>query len=110
MKTALISLILVLAGSSFAAEKEFCKGNLEAQIIAEITEVKTDSLTYCVAKISPESVSFFSENWLCPLSLEVIVEKGISYPLMNGHDCEISMGEKITGVLIQDKGRIYFEY
>tara|TARA_B100001971_G_scaffold84647_1_gene78184 strand:+ start:293168 stop:293473 length:306 start_codon:yes stop_codon:yes gene_type:complete len=85
--------ILLAAMSVFACD------TYEAQFIAKVTEVETDSLTYCRAKISAESIALYNEHILCPLDMSEVIAKGISLPLINGHDCEVSVGEQISGYL-----------
>ena len=109
MKTALISFVLLFSATAMADEEVPCSGNKEAQIIAEITEKQTDSLFYCIAKISTESIKFYNENQLCPLDLADIVHDGIHFPLQSGHDCEISTGQVISGVLVSKNGIIRLE-
>ena len=79
----------------------------EAQIIAKVGELKTDSMTTCRVMIS--SVSFYRENMTCPLDLSEVMSKGIEIGLKNGHDCEHD-SDTITGVLVQNSaGDIYLE-
>ncbi len=86
-----------------------CNDQYEAQIIAEIVSVKTDSMTYCKAMLSRESISHFREHILCPLDLAEIIENGIDFSLVNGHDCELTKGDTVSGVLVQSNGKIRFD-
>ena len=109
MKTALISFVFVFSASAMASDEAPCKGNKEAQIIAEIEETVSDSLTYCIAKLGTDSIKLFNESRVCPLSLSDILKKGVHFPLQNGHDCEIKSGQMISGVLISENGIIRLE-
>lgn len=98
-----ILLLLTLSFSIFAC------GTNEAQFIATVTEVETDSLTYCRAKVSYESITYFSGHFFCPLSRADLIELGVSLPLINGHDCEISVGDQISGIAVMEGQQIYLD-
>lgn len=79
----------------------------EAQIIASVGELKTDSMTTCRVMIS--RVSTYNENINCPLDVSEVMSEGIEIGLKNGHDCEFE-SDTISGVLVKNKaGRIYLE-
>ena len=99
----MIAITLISISGAFASECE----KMEAQIIAEIVEVKTDSLTYCKAMVSEKSISHFREHFFCPLLIEEVVEQGISFPLTNGHDCVVP--EKIGGYILLGENGIELE-
>lgn len=100
----LLSLIFIIFSvPSFAFECE----TLEAQISAKVEEVKTDSLTFCKAYISSESVSIYNEHVLCPLDITEVLSEGVSFPLINGHDCEVP--DTLSGVLVKGKYQIYLD-
>ena len=105
MKTLLLTLF-VLSTSAFASEVVRCDAN-EAQIIAEVVSVETDSMMTCKAMISAESVSLFNEHSLCRLSLEEVIENGVDFPLVNGHDCEVP--SQLNGYLVQKNGEIVLD-
>ncbi|MCP4912382.1 MAG: hypothetical protein GY909_04630 [Oligoflexia bacterium] len=81
----------------------------EAQVIAKIEKVETDSMTYCTAKFTVDSFKMFNEHQLCPLSLGYVLQNGVEFNLENGHDCEITNGEVITGYLYTKNGKVYLD-
>ena len=91
----LFMILLLTTSSAFAACESY-----EAQIIAEVVESRTDSLTFCKAVISAESITLYNEHALCPLNMEEVLENGIDFPLMWGHDCDVP--RTISGVLISN--------
>ena len=99
----LIIIVLSLTFSIFACD------TYEAQFIGEVTRVETDSLTYCKAYLSHESVSHYNVHALCPLDLSEVINEGIDFPLVNGHDCEVNRGEKLSGILVQDNNQIFID-
>lgn len=105
---AILGLSLLLPTAGFAAEDK-CDADGEALIIAKISKKMTNSLTYCVGTIDEKSVELFFESSICPLALEDVLRMGVHFPLQNGHDCEISVGQKISGVLVLNHGTIRIE-
>ncbi len=105
MKKLLLLTITLFQFSAFASN---CP-NGEAQIIAKITSVQTDSMHYCVAYISEESISHYSSNIFSLLDKQEVIQKGIDFPLVNGHDCEITKGETLSGYLCAGKYKITLE-
>jgi hypothetical protein len=101
MKTLTIALILITSLSSLNAHT--CE-KYEAQIVATVKTIETDSLTFCKAIVSYENITFYAEHSFCPLDKRDLVETGISFPLQNGHDCEIP--EVISGYAYSDNGKI----
>jgi hypothetical protein len=92
----ILTLILFAQSQAFAVTCE----TRSAFVRAVITERETDSLTYCRAKIS---IREFQAHSLCPLVAEDYgVQRGIEFPLENGHDCEIMVGQELNGELISD--------
>lgn len=78
----------------------------EAQIITQSVKRSTDNLTYC--KAFPEEILQFNPSGVKPLSIEVVLDLGVEFPLFNGHDCEVPSA--LNGVLIQcDNKKIYLE-
>jgi uncharacterized protein YdbL (DUF1318 family) len=98
MKLSFVALFVSLI--SFSAFS--CETN-EAQFIGQIVEVKTDSMHYCKAMFSVESISLYNEHALCPLDVSEVLENGVDFPLVNGHDCELSVGETLSGYLYTTK-------
>ena len=108
MKT--LTFIVTVLAAQFAAAQNQPACQQEAQIIAKISGRATDSLTYCVAKIDPDSIVQYNINQLCPLNLSEVLEMGIEFGLTNGHDCEVPVGETISGVLVKTRsGAIILE-
>jgi hypothetical protein len=97
---------LLLMSTVFTLNVSACE-KYEAQIIAEVVEIETDSNTYCRAIISEESIEHFQEHFFCPLDKSEIIEKGISFPLQNGHDCVIP--DRIGGYAYGEDGKIKLE-
>lgn len=98
MKLLLILLFSLSTGASVCDE-------YQAQIIADVVSVETDSLTFCRAKVSYNSIKVFNpygdnqyiDGDICPLYRQEVVTKGIDFPLINGHDCEVP--DEINGVI-----------
>ncbi|MBD64791.1 MAG: hypothetical protein CME62_06265 [Halobacteriovoraceae bacterium] len=103
MKNVIVLLSLVLSASSFACQ------TYQAQILAKVSKVETDSLTYCKAYVDSTRVEMYSEHGICPLSLESVMTNGVDLPLENGHDCEVRVGDTLTGYLVDDGNRIILE-
>lgn len=103
-KSLIVALALTLALPIFSVAAT-CEG--EAQIIAAVKEVRTNSLTYCNAIVDAAAVTHYSASGVCPLPLARVIAEGIEFPLQNGHDCEVP--ETISGVLVLSHGRIYLE-
>ena len=107
MKINLICICLATA-FYFSNASANCLG--EAQIIAKITERSTDNLTHCTAKIDASSVRVYNQNGMCPMDLSEVISQGIDMPLTNGHDCEITVGDEINGIVYKRvDGRIVLE-
>ena len=101
ISTALFTLILLIQSQAYAFKCE----TRSAWIRAVVTERETDSLTYCRAKIR---IQEFQAPTLCPLVVEdSVVQRGIEFPLSNGHDCEVYVGQELNGELISN-GRIAY--
>jgi hypothetical protein len=97
MKTLLI-LIVLLAQPVLACNQS------EALIVAEIAEVTPMANEYCLVQV--ESFSYFREHALCPLTMEVIENKGLT---LEGSDCKKEIGESITGVAISNGNQIILD-
>lgn len=96
---ALIVLLSVLSVTAFA--NATCTG--EAQIIAKVSELKTDSMTKCRVMIS--SVRLYNESIICPLDISEVMSEGIEIGLKNGHDCEFE-SDVISGILVRNKAGV----
>lgn len=93
------AVIFSLLSLTLAANAQLsCLG--EAQIIAKVESVKTDSLTYC--RVMVKQVSFYNESIVCPLDLSEVMDQGIEIGLKNGHDCDVD-SNTISGVLVKTK-------
>lgn len=107
MKINLISICLATA-FYFSNASAQCLG--EAQIIAKISERSTDNLSHCTAKIDASSVKAYNQNGMCPMDLSEVISQGIEMGLTNGHDCEITVGDEINGVIYKRiDGKIVLE-
>lgn len=81
----------------------------EAQVVAQIKEVKTDNMTYCTATFTADSFEVYNQHVLCPLSLGFVLQNGVEFNLENGHDCEIAEGKVISGYLYTKNGKVYLD-
>lgn len=75
----------------------------EAQFIGKITSVETDSMMTCKAKFTAVSISLYNEHFNCPLEMDELIDNGIDFPLVNGHDCELNVGDQVSGYLYTTK-------
>lgn len=91
-----ITLTVSFMPQAFASESS-CAG--EAFMRAKVATVETDSLTYCKAYVDHTSIERYLSKVKCPLSIELVVNDGISFPLENGHDCNVWPGDVIDGLL-----------
>ena len=91
----IVALFSLISTSAFSCE------TFEAQIIADVERVETDSMMTCKAFISPSTITLYNEHSLCPLDLSEVLENGIDFPLVNGHDCEVE--GTISGYLYTTK-------
>lgn len=105
----LIFIILSIFSFSLFANNDGCEGRYEAQIIAKVSKLETDSMTFCNAFVKMEDIKFFQEHQLCPLSKSTVVDTGIELELIHGHDCPVFIGDSISGVLILEDGFIRIE-
>jgi hypothetical protein len=104
MKLSIVLLSLLTAQLSFAN----CLG--EAQIIAQVSSIKSKSLSHCTVDIDVDSVKQYNVNMTCPLDLSAVLVAGVDVGLKNGHDCAMDAGDEITGVLVLNKaGKIILE-
>ncbi len=107
MKVSILFIFISLFQSSVFASNE-CT-TTEGQVIATVTRVETDSMIFCKAYISIKSISHYSAHMICPLSIDSVVEEGIIFPLVNGHDCEVYVGDSISGYLLSNGKSIYLD-
>lgn len=103
-----ICILTVLNLLMASAASANCLG--EAQIVATITGRSTNSLTSCTAKIDASSVRVYNQNGMCPMDLSEVISLGIEMGLTNGHDCDITVGDEINGVIVKRiDGKIILE-
>ena len=84
MKTQIILFLAILTSLPFSASAANARCEGEAQIVANVTSRETDSLTYCRAKVSQSSITFYHVSGVCPLSVIRVIEQGIELGLKNG--------------------------
>ncbi len=105
-----INLICICLATAFYLSQASADCLGEAQIIATITERSTDSLTHCTAKIDASSVKVYNQNGMCPMDLSEVISLGIQMGLTNGHDCDITVGGEINGIIYKRiDGKIVLE-
>lgn len=100
MKLSIVLLSLLTAQLSFAN----CLG--EAQIIAQVSGVKSKSLGHCTVDINEQSIRLYNVNMTCPLDASEVLVAGVEVGLKNGHDCALEAGDEISGVLVLNKAGI----
>lgn len=88
----------LLALSLSANAQSACLG--EAQIIAKVDSLNTNSMTFC--RVMVKEISFYNESAICPLNVADVLEQGIEIGLKNGHDCEYD-SDTISGVVVRTK-------
>ncbi len=104
MKLSIILLSLVMTQFAFAN----CLG--ESQITAQVSAVKSKSLSHCTVEISTESIRLYNMSMTCPLDLAEVMIAGIEVGLKNGHECALDAGDEISGILVLNKdGKIILE-
>ena len=101
-----LALILVAFAVNFSINA--CS-SYEAQVIAKVDRVETDSMTYCKAYFSTESFEMYNSHILCPLDQQEVLAEGVNLPLQNGHDCKVSKGDVISGILYTKFGKIFVD-
>lgn len=101
--------ILIIALFSVLSFQAFSCTQDEAQVTMVVTSVETDSMHYCKAFVSEESISHFNEHIRCPLTQSEVIAKGIDFPLVNGHDCNVEVGDVISGYLITSGNKIIID-
>lgn len=94
MKFLVVALIAVAAQTTMAA----CLG--EAQIIAQVEAVTSQSKSSCVVTVSPYSIEQYNESGMCPLSLDEVLDQGVEISAVNGQ-CGLQAGDVLTGVLVK---------
>jgi hypothetical protein len=105
-----VSVIIAILTSNFITAASFSCEKQEAQIIATVSYSDKVSMTSCLAKIKIEGVRIFNAHVFCPLNLEEIIEAGIEVGFRNGHECRLSAGDEINGIVFKDKaGKIVLE-
>lgn len=82
----------------------------EAQLIANILQVKKHGLSECLAYIDPAHVRFYATSSVCPLDIDEISQRGVSIGFKDGHDCSREAGDEINGIVVQsDSGSLSLE-
>lgn len=90
--------LLVLALFGLTAQSAFSACLGEAQIIARISSIEPVSSGLCIAQIEAADVRFFSENQLCPLTLDEVVASGI-FVKADNTQCFLSADGELSGVV-----------
>jgi hypothetical protein len=97
------SLVCALGAPAFAN----CFG--EAQIIAK---VGFSEKTHSSCRVFPDesSIKIYNESGACPLDLGLVIQAGVEVGFSDGHDCRLTSGDVLTGVLVlQPSGTITLE-
>lgn len=101
--TALFALILTTS----AQAQMSCFG--EAQIIAKVSESRGVTSGRCQLTVLASDIKFYSENQLCPLSIDEVLVKGVLVRADN-FQCAVNVNETISGILVlQEDGTIVLE-
>lgn len=95
--------ILLILAMFFSFSANACLG--EAQIIASVMVFKK-SMSSCKVFINPNQVLFFAENQACPLDVATIASEGVEVGLLSGHDCALSAGDDLNGVVVKNAAGI----
>ncbi len=93
MKKLLFTLIFMTYSFAFAQNK--CVA--EAQIIAKVGAVKNKGYFNCIVEV--KEITLYSANQLCPLDIAEILKSGVDVGIKDGHDCGLSSGQDLTGVV-----------
>ena len=80
------------------AQSQACIG--EAQMIGKIADINYGSMFSCVVTLTLDSE--VTPNPLCPLDITEINATGISLPRTNGHDCDYTIGQTISGIVVSN--------
>lgn len=100
MKTViLIAATLVSFNSLALVSAGVCSG--EAQIIAKVDQIIDGDMFNCVVSIDSNSIVQYNVNQTCPLDMNEVLKKGVALGLINGHDCPLSSGDDISGVIVK---------
>lgn len=97
------SIVFLVAAISFSANAS-CIG--EAQINGRVREVKK-SLSGCRAFLT--SSTSVQTNVTCPLDEGKLYSEGFEVGLVNGHDCSVQSGDRVSGYLVDNGSFIYLE-
>ena len=96
MKTLIIALLV--SPLCFAANPT-CLG--EAQIIAKVSTIADKDSYDCKVNVDVGSIVQYNMNQTCPLDRDEVLSSGVAVGLVNGHDCALSAGDTITGVIVK---------
>lgn len=77
-----------------------CPLGLEAQVIGHLT-AKTQVGQDCLGQVS---FSYFNSSIVCPLDISDVAGKNIQLK-----DCSAQVGDSVSGILILDGHKLYFE-
>lgn len=80
-----------------------------AQFAALVVGVETDLHSFCRVKVTTETINRYDAHRVCRLSLAKILDDGILFPMGNYRKCEISVGQEVSGTLVQKEDGIYFD-
>ena len=108
MKTSILMVLaalIVTPATSFAARK--CQG--EAQIIATGSSSGKGTMTHCLVNIYPNSVEIYNSSVVCPLDINYVLATGILVARENGHDCPVTGGAEVRGVLVREGKSVRLE-
>ncbi len=97
MKTLFILAISLMVSTGYAAP--VCEG--EAQIIAKVGPIKSKTMLSCVVEIDASSIQLYNMSGVCPLDIDEVLATGVSVGLKDGHDCALSEGDVISGVIVK---------
>ena len=96
LKSVLLAITILSLNAQAQAS---CLG--EAQIIAKIASIQSDSLSTCKAYIDLTAVRIYNESMVCPLDLSEVHSKGVEVGFVDGHDCRLQSGDELNGTLVK---------
>lgn len=100
----LLSALLVI-GSLSSVSAMACDG--EAQVIAQVDQTSFRLGIGC--KLTLTKVTHFAANPYCPLDIDEINSLGITGDIASGHECALSSGDSISGVVVKRNGNLFLE-
>lgn len=78
----------------------------EAQIFGKVIEIKK-TLSSCRVYLSNDTK--LQTSMVCPLDESKLSAEGIEVGMINGHDCSYSVGDSISGILVDNGSFIHLE-